>query len=471
MVRTGIPRDRLLLALLVAGVWLPARNACFFWDDQSLVVDNATLADGDVLGILSGGLFTPHAAAAVTYHRPLTLLSLLLDRTLFGLDPTGYHLHNVLLHVAVVVSVHTLAARRASRGVAAAVAVIAGLHPALSEAVLWTPARGDLLATVLILGGLLVLDSPSRRAPVVLFLLAWLAPLAKETGYLLPLVAFGWRAAAGARLRRTEGMALALGAGLALGMRTFAQLGVIAPAEASGFGVAEVMGRATVFAAAWTTLPWPLTSSTSVHVPFTAGVIGGALATLCLTSAVAVRGGRPARVLLVAAALTWVPSLFAIVRTGLFGERYLYLPMMLGLLAGTYAARDGRRLLVIVGSLAVPALVVLGVRMSDWTSPEALVEAAAARQPYGVALLHLAQVREAEGDPEAAVALYDQALAEARPVLAACAPAVRLRRTSGDLAGAITTAQRLDATGCAGRAAYVAERAAIGDAVRAATRP
>ena len=450
-------RVRLVLAALLLAVWLPARNACFFWDDEQLVVDNDLLAHGDVLGILSGGLFAAHGDAAVTYHRPLTLLSLCVDRALFGLSPAGYHIDNVLLHLAVVVCLHALVSRRAKPAVAAAVAICAGLHPALSEAVLWVSARGDLLATLVILGGLIAMDSDSRRTPVALFLLAWVAPLCKEIGYLLPVFALGWRTAQGGRVRRPEAVALALGCGLALLMRWLAHIGVPSPGDDPVYSAAEVAARAAVFAAAWTTVPWPLTSSTSVHTLFTPAVALGAVATLALVTLIAVRAGPPARILLALGGLAWVPATFAMMRTGLYGERYLYLPMMFLLLALAHAASDGRRILAAVMALALPAVVALGVRMADWTSAVSLIEAAAARQPCGVALLHLAQQRESEGRTDEALTLYDRLLDEERPVLAACASAVRLRREAGDPAGAAAAIPHLEALGCGTRAAFIAE--------------
>ena len=78
--------------------------------------------------------------------------------------------------------------------------------------------------------------------------------------------------------------------------------------------------------------------------------------------------------------VAWIPTLVAVIRTGLFGERYLYLPMVFGVLAlGTL--RLSRRWGVVVGLWLVAAVGILQVRIPEWESEIRLVEQAVARRP------------------------------------------------------------------------------------------
>src|SRR5439155_608274 len=84
----------LALALLVVAAYLPALHAGFIWDDDAYVTANATLRTLDGLRRI---WLEP---GAVPQYYPLTFTSLWLDHHLWGVQPLGYHLVNVLLHGA-----------------------------------------------------------------------------------------------------------------------------------------------------------------------------------------------------------------------------------------------------------------------------------------------------------------------------------------------------------------------------------
>jgi tetratricopeptide (TPR) repeat protein len=89
------------------------------------------------------------------------------DVTLFGLDPAGHHLTNVLLHglnAALVFLV--LAALTGAPGQSAAVALLFAIHPLRVESVAWVTERKDLLSVCF---ALLTIDAYRRwvRAPSV----------------------------------------------------------------------------------------------------------------------------------------------------------------------------------------------------------------------------------------------------------------------------------------------------------------
>ena len=96
-----------------------------------------------------------------TLYRPFTTLSFLFNYAVLGNadKAAGYHVLNVLLHMANVVLVFQLSSRllgdRASAFFAAA---LWSVHPVLTESVANIAGRADLLATLAVLGGLLLYD-------------------------------------------------------------------------------------------------------------------------------------------------------------------------------------------------------------------------------------------------------------------------------------------------------------------------
>jgi hypothetical protein len=92
---------------------------------------------------------------ASNWH-PLTWLSLMLDRQLFGPRPFGFHLTNLLLHLANTVLLFVvLRAMTGLRWRSAFVAALFALHPLHVESVAWVAERKDVLSTFFALLALL----------------------------------------------------------------------------------------------------------------------------------------------------------------------------------------------------------------------------------------------------------------------------------------------------------------------------
>ena len=138
------PRQALLLLLALVGVaYVGALQAGFVWDDVPLVLRNrltgdlANLPQFFAMDLWDG---SPVDQGVSGYYRPLFLVSLAVDRALFGLSSVGAHAQSLLWHgIAVVLAFHLL---RGWLGVerAFAAALVFGLHPIQSEAVIWVAA-------------------------------------------------------------------------------------------------------------------------------------------------------------------------------------------------------------------------------------------------------------------------------------------------------------------------------------------
>jgi tetratricopeptide (TPR) repeat protein len=135
------------------------------------------------------------------FNRPVNLASLMLDATLWGKEPFGYHLSSVLLHAANVVLVWLVVRRLGGPGGAApALPALLGslffaVHPLVTEAVCEPTFREDLLVAGCTLAALLIAMGhdasasgwdPRRVAAVAGFCL--LAIGSKESGVAAPLL-------------------------------------------------------------------------------------------------------------------------------------------------------------------------------------------------------------------------------------------------------------------------------------------
>ncbi len=121
------------------------------------------------------------------YVRPLTVLTYFTDNMIYGLNPAGWHLTNVLWHLACSLLVFLLArVLLKDRTAAFSAAYLFLLLACHSESVAWVSGRTDLLATAFCLGSILAF---LRKSPWALFLFA-AGLLAKESVLITPLLWF-----------------------------------------------------------------------------------------------------------------------------------------------------------------------------------------------------------------------------------------------------------------------------------------
>ncbi len=129
------------------------------------------------------------------FYRPMAIVTFALEYRVWGMNPLGYHLTNLALHLLCVLMVSRLAQRvTVERIVSLAAALIFGIHPVHSEAVLWISGRFDVLVSAAVLAGALSYlrwtDSGRSKWPwaVVVIGLYVVSLGSKETGLILPAV-------------------------------------------------------------------------------------------------------------------------------------------------------------------------------------------------------------------------------------------------------------------------------------------
>jgi tetratricopeptide (TPR) repeat protein len=138
-----------LLGLVTFVLYSGSLSFDFVWDDLPQIVNSPIIRSWSNLPRAFGSDLWYHVARHQVYYRPLFVAWSMLNYTLFGLRPWGWHLGAILLHVGAVVSVFLLVRRLGLEyWTAALAALIFAVHPVHIEPVTWVSAASDSLLTM-----------------------------------------------------------------------------------------------------------------------------------------------------------------------------------------------------------------------------------------------------------------------------------------------------------------------------------
>jgi len=143
------PRRNLIAACCCVAVatmlaFIPSLSGQFTnWDDTGYVIENPYIRDISLHGLENAAT----AFYAANYH-PLTTLTYMAEYALVKLDPTLYHVDNLLLHIlnAVLLLVLVYGLTSGNLFVGITVALLFALHPLRVESVAWVSERKDVLS-------------------------------------------------------------------------------------------------------------------------------------------------------------------------------------------------------------------------------------------------------------------------------------------------------------------------------------
>ncbi len=140
-------RPKFLLAVAIVAmtllVYIPVIHGGFLWDDDWLVVNNPHLSG--LNGLARIWQCTLGGDKRIPDYYPVTWTSFWIERHLWGKNPTGYHVTNILLHAVNAVLVWLVLARLGVRWAWLAGALFA-VHPVNVASVAWIAERKNTLS-------------------------------------------------------------------------------------------------------------------------------------------------------------------------------------------------------------------------------------------------------------------------------------------------------------------------------------
>ena len=249
----------LALGLLVLVSYLPAMLwGCFVWDDNTYIVEAKLVQDISGLWPI---WFSP-TEHVENHYWPLVYTTFWLEHKLWGFDPTGYHVVNVLLHLANTLLVwHIL--RRSAMSSAWMVAAIFAVHPLHVESVAWVIERKDVLSGLFYLAAVSAwmrfVEKPCPHRYMVSLVLYVAALLSKSIAVTLPAALLIWHWWKQERITSTDLLRLVpfFIVGLAI---TIGDLSFYRPREAMSFDYSLVERSLIASRALWFyagKLVWP----------------------------------------------------------------------------------------------------------------------------------------------------------------------------------------------------------------------
>ncbi len=446
-----------LLTILTVGVWGWSIGNEFVYDDLANILRNTWIKDWTLLP----QAFRHHAAGfdpsySTSFYRPMMHVLYAIAYAAAGAQPWAYHLLNVAVHLLNVLGVYMLVRAVVARWSDPArhpylplvAAIVFCVHPVHTEPVLWVAGITDLsysaFGLLALISGVRAFRSPAFAPAAGALLLGSL--LSKETAAVIPLlmILFEWierrRGSSWTPRAALLRLAPALAALAAyLGLRLSA-LGSFAPSAAQHpqRAVELAASASGLFARYLATLVAPvrLTVMRSIRLEdgFTEPLAVAGLAAGAALAVVTFRWRRSAIVVLSVAfaALPILPVLYVpAIESGqsVFGERYLYLPVLgVGLALGLVLEEARRRfawgltaavgvMTLLVGWGAAAAVVRTGVWSNSvnlWTdAARKSPDSAAAQEGLCFALYSAKRITEALDACGRALAL-DPSRADAR---------------------------------------------------------
>ena len=180
------------LGLLVGVSYLPAMLwGGFVWDDNLCIKTDPVREVSGLWQIW----FSPGAIENEGHYWPLVYTTFWIEHKLWGFDPTGYHIVNVLLHLANTLLLWHLLRRLAVPG-AWMVAAVFAVHPLHVESVAWVIERKDVLSGLFYLGAALAwvrfVEQPRPQRYAWSLALYAMALLSKSIAVTLPVSLLIW---------------------------------------------------------------------------------------------------------------------------------------------------------------------------------------------------------------------------------------------------------------------------------------
>ena len=166
-----------LICIVGAAVYFNALDNEFVWDDEYIVEKNPQIRSfAHLPEVFSTGLFQAYGVGKGSFYRPLQILTYMFDYKLWGLNPKGFHLTNIALHLFCSLLFYTIIISLVGDWRPALIAALLFVvHPLHTQAVTYISGRADLLSAFLMLFSLLLFIRSSYIAALITFVLSLLS--------------------------------------------------------------------------------------------------------------------------------------------------------------------------------------------------------------------------------------------------------------------------------------------------------
>ncbi len=219
----------------------------FVWDDFFVITQNQALSElGNLPLFFQRSYWLEPQTGVVRPFRPIREAFFTIERAMFGLRPTGWHVTNLVLHATNAVLLLFLLRRLfGSFAVAAVSSLLFAVHPIHVEVVSWAKNSGELLAFLLAMAAILLyvsaVDKKGKRSvpllPYLASLIFFLLALGcKESAAALPVLLALW-ATMLPRGRRAEALLWTVPFWLLSFVYAAAQVSLTSSGESSGFTI------------------------------------------------------------------------------------------------------------------------------------------------------------------------------------------------------------------------------------------
>ena len=143
----------LVLALLITTAYIPTFSGKFILDDRPLVKDNPFIKEFNkptfYLSHEDGVSNKELPGSHTGYYRPLVNVFYTLDYKMWGMNPSGFRVTNLILHILTcIILFQFLSTLVGGRFIPFAATLLFGLHPVNTESVAWISSRNNILVTL-----------------------------------------------------------------------------------------------------------------------------------------------------------------------------------------------------------------------------------------------------------------------------------------------------------------------------------
>ena len=165
----------------------------FIFDDIHLVKDNIYIKNWSNIGKIFSENTGAGFGGAYSTYRPLQIFSYLIDYSIWGLDPRGYHLTSILLHALVAICIYWMINLLfKDKIIAFLTSILFVVHPIHNSTVTYISSRTDLLAVLFFLLSFIFYIKgyfqKSLSKYILMFFSYILALLSKECSLILPVL-------------------------------------------------------------------------------------------------------------------------------------------------------------------------------------------------------------------------------------------------------------------------------------------